>query len=93
MPDPSPWQVILLRDPKKILAKVPGDLCRRLLTALHELEVDPRPAGCKKLRGHEDLYRLHVGDWRVIYAVKDAALIVLVVEVAPRGGAYKSLER
>ena len=88
---PETWQVIVLREPKKILAKVPGDLRRRLLTALHELEVDPRPTGCKKLRGHEDLYRLRVGDWRITYAVKDAALIVLIVEVAPRGGAHRDL--
>jgi mRNA interferase RelE/StbE len=85
------WQVILLREPKKILAKVPADLRRRILARLHELESDPRPANCKKLAGHDDLYRVRVGDWRVTYAIKDAELIVLIVEVAPRGGAYRDL--
>ena len=85
------WQVILLREPKKILAKVPADLRRRILARLHELESDPRPASCKKLAGHDDLYRVRVGDWRVTYAIKDAELIVLIVEVAPRGGAYRDL--
>ena len=85
------WQVILLREPKKILAKVPADLRRRILARLYELESDSRPAGCKKLAGHDDLYRVRVGDWRVTYAIKDAELIVLIVEVAPRGGAYRDL--
>ena len=85
------WQVILLREPKKILAKVPADLRRRILARLHELESDPRPAGCKNLTGYTDLYRVRVGDWRITSAIKDAELIVLIVEVAPRGGAYRDL--
>lgn len=90
MPETGPWQVILLREPKKVLAKVPGDLRRRLLTALHGLAADPRPAGCKRLKGY-DLYRVRVGDWRITYAVEDDKLIVLIVEIAPRGGAYRDL--
>jgi mRNA interferase RelE/StbE len=85
------WQVILLRDPRKVLAKAPADLRRRPLAALHELEHDPRPPGCKKLRGHENLYRLRVGDWRIIYSPEDDRLIVLVIEIAPRGGAYREI--
>jgi len=90
MPESGPWQVILLREPKKVLAKVPGDLRRRLLTALHGLAADPRPAGCKRLKGY-DLYRVRVGDWRITYAIEDDKLIVLVAEIAPRGGAYRDL--
>lgn len=90
MPESGPWQVILLREPKKVLAKVPADLRRRLLTALHGLADDPRPAGCKRLKGH-NLFRVRVGDWRITYAVEDDKLIVLVTEVAPRGGAYRDL--
>ena len=91
MPETGPWQVILLRDPKKVLARVPGDLRRRLLAALHGLAEDPRPAGCKRLKGYAELYRVRVGDWRIVYAVRDDQVIVLVTEIAPRGGAYKDL--
>ena len=75
------WQVILLREPKKILDKVPADLRRRILARLHELESDARPTGPKKLTGYTDLYRVRVGDWRITYAIKDAELIVLVMEM------------
>ena len=91
MSETGPWQVILLREPKKILARVPADLRRRLLAALHELAVDPRPAGCKKLKTADPLYRIRVEDWRITYAIEDDNLIVLVTEIAPRGGAYRDL--
>ena len=91
MPETGPWQVTLLREPKKVLAKVPADLRRRLLDALHRLEADPRPTGCKKLQGHDDLYRQRVGDWRIVYAVRSAQGIILVTEIAPRGSAYRKL--
>jgi len=52
-----------------------------LITSLAD---EPRPAGCKKLKGDDHLYRLRAGDWRILYAVEDAVLIVLVIEMAPR---------
>lgn len=85
------WQVIFERQVEKLLRRLPRDLLQRLDAAILGLAENPRPAGCKKLRGHDALYRVRVGDWRITYAVKDAELIVLVVEVAPRGGAYKDL--
>ena len=91
MSETGPWQVILLREPKKVLTRVPADLRQRLLAELHGLEVDPRPAGCKKLKGQDDMYRVRVGDWRIIYVLRADQVIVLVTEIAPRGGAYRDL--
>ena len=87
---PDTWRVIVLRDPEKVLARLPKDLRHRLRVDIDQLAHNPRPHGCKKLVGYRDLYRVRVGDWRVTYAIKDAELIVLVVEVAPRGGAYRN---
>jgi len=50
--------------------------------------IEKLPEGdVKKLKGHENLYRLRIGDWRIIfsYAEKD---VILVEEVAPKGDAY-----
>lgn len=88
---PGGWQVTLLHDAEKVLGKTPRDLRRRLVAAIDDLERDPRPAGCKKLTGYENLYRLRVGDWRIIYAIENDRLVMLVIEIAPRGGAYKDL--
>jgi mRNA interferase RelE/StbE len=84
------YEIIFERDVQKVYRRLPKDLIARLDRAILALANDPRPAGCKKLTGF-DLYRIRVGDWRVTYAIEDDKLIVLVVEVAPRGGAYRNL--
>lgn len=49
----------------------------------------PRPAGCKKLKGYKDLWRVRVGDWRVPYIVEDAAKLVIVTRIAHRLEVYE----
>jgi mRNA interferase RelE/StbE len=44
----------------------------------------PRPAGCKKLKGYEDQWRIRAGDWRVVYVIDDAAKLVSVTRIAHR---------
>ena len=58
---------------------------RRILA----LADNPRPAGCKKLRGYKDLWRLRVGDWRVLYIVEDVAKLVTVTRIAHRREVYE----
>jgi mRNA interferase RelE/StbE len=50
---------------------------------------DPRPQGCEKLEGVRDLYRVRVGEYRVVYQVSDNILLVLVVRVAHRRDVYR----
>ncbi len=64
-------------------------VARRVFAAVARLAVDPRPSGVKKLVGADDLWRIRVGDWRVIYRVRDAELIVLIVRVAHRRESYQ----
>ena len=49
----------------------------------------PRPAGCKKLKGHPDLWRIRIGDYRVVYAVNDALRTVEILRVAHRREVYE----
>ena len=84
------WEVILTRQPDKILAKLPADLRKRVDEKLLRLEHDPRPQGCKYMRAY-DLYRVRVGDWRVLYSIEDDKLIVLVIRIAPRSEVYRNL--
>lgn len=90
---PETYRVIIERDAEKALAKLPRNLGMRLRDAIKELGHNPRPRGVKKLEGQHDLYRRRVGDWRIVYAIIDDRLIVLIVEVAARGNAYKDLLR
>jgi len=54
------------------------------------LAENPRPPGCKKLRGHKDHWRIRVGDWRVLYVIDDAAKRVSITRVAHRREVYES---
>ena len=53
-----------------------------------ELEQDPRPLGCKKLKGR-DAYRIRIGDYRVIYEIQDGKLIVTVITIGHRREVYE----
>jgi mRNA interferase RelE/StbE len=57
--------------------------------AIESLEVDPRPAGCKKLQGEEGTYRIRCGRYRIAYHVHDEVLTVLVVKVGHRSQIYR----
>jgi mRNA interferase RelE/StbE len=61
----------------------------RLKAALDGLITTPRPVGCLKMTGRDDLWRIRVGEWRVVYRIEDARLVVMVIAVAPRGGVYR----
>jgi len=61
---------------------------RRVLAAFHALEANPRPHGCKKLVDENDLWRLRIGDYRVIYSIDDDRNVVEVRAVRHRSHAY-----
>lgn len=72
------------------LRREPESLAR-ILNAIEALAKDPRPPGCSKLKGsrYENLYRIRVGDWRVVYAVEDELIVVVVLDVVRRDQAYR----
>lgn len=82
------YQVIIPRSVRKKLDRFPASLTDRILEALAGLETDPRPPGCKKLRGRE-AYRVRVGDYRIIYEIHDRVLQVLVITVGHRREVYR----
>jgi mRNA interferase RelE/StbE len=50
---------------------------------------NPRPAGCKKLKGYKDQWRIRVGDWRVVYIIDDAARLIGITRIAHRREVYE----
>ena len=50
---------------------------------------NPRPPGCKKLRGYEDHWRIRIGDYRVVYILNDAARTITITHVAHRREVYE----
>ena len=55
---------------------------RRIVAGILALAEAPRPSGCEKLAGTSDRYRIRIGRYRILYAIEDPDLLVLVVRVA-----------
>jgi mRNA interferase RelE/StbE len=77
-----PYRVLLARPVPKQLDVIPRDDYARLHAEMKKLADEPRPRGCVKLE--DDLYRIRVGAYRVIYSVLDDKGVVLVVKVSRR---------
>ena len=68
--------------------KLPRPARDRVLDAIEDLGVDPRPHGAKKLVGERTAWRIRIGDHRVLYDVFDSELTVSVVRAAHRREVY-----
>lgn len=73
------------------LAGLPKRDGLRTARRIEALETDPRPRGCRKLRGTDDLYRIKSGDYRVIYWVSDDPPLVTITDVGHRRDIYRGL--
>ena len=82
---------VLLRPPaQRFLRKLRDkSLTARLMAAMRGLASQPRPPGCDKLVSPEDLYRIRVGDYRIVYQIQDEVLLVLVLKTGHRREVYR----
>lgn len=83
------FQVSFERAADRALDSLPKRDCARVLSKIESLERDPRPTGAKKLVGETDVWRIRVGDYRVIYRVKDAELVILIIKIGHRREVYR----
>ncbi len=91
MPEGGRWHIIIHRRVEKLLYRLPDQIVERFSETVESLAKNPHPPGYKKLSGHENLYRVRIGDWRLSYVSEDQKLIALVLEFSPRGNAYRKL--
>lgn len=73
----------------RAFAKLDPSIRRRLSPAIDVLAEEPRPPGAKRLVADEPLYRIRIGAYRVVYAIEDDALVVLVVKLGHRRDVYR----
>ncbi len=83
------YKLIILPRAEKELKKLPQKEFLKVDETILQLANEPRPAGCKKLQGIEDTYRVRVGDYRILYRIEDTQLIIEVIRIANRKDAYK----
>lgn len=74
---------------QKELDALDDALFTRIDRKILALADNPRPAGCKKLKGYKDQWRFRVGDWRVLYIIDDAEKLVIITRMAHRREVYE----
>lgn len=85
MPD---YAIILARSARKELEALDPQIIERVFARIEALASDPRPTGSRKLRGSRNLWRVRVGDYRIIYGLDDRRRVVDIVRVRHRRDAY-----
>ena len=77
------YQVNLKKSVIKDLEKLPDIVLKRVQKTILGLANNPRPDGCKKLKGRDD-YRVRVGDYRILYFINDEIVTIEVVRMQHR---------
>jgi len=73
---------------KQIRRIAAGDRVR-VLRAIQQLSHDPRPRGCRKLQGYDDVFRVRAGTFRVIYSIEARRLLIIILKVGHRKDVYR----
>ena len=74
---------------EKELDRLSGNLNARIFSRLESLAFDPRPPGCKKLKGGDNEWRIRIGDYRAVYTIDDRKLVVEVTRIRHRSEVYE----
>ena len=82
------YKLLIKPSAAKDLQALPKKDRQRVVTKIQGLAQDPRPPGCEKLSGH-DLYRVRQGNYRILYTVHDAELVVVIISIGHRREVYR----
>ena len=85
----SRYEITFARSARREVEALETQLVGRVWARIQALGGQPRPPGCRKVQGEEDVWRIRVGDYRVLYEIKDAARIIDIVAVRHRRDAYR----
>jgi mRNA interferase RelE/StbE len=83
------YEIQVTRAAQRDLAALPGDVFKRVDRKIQALSENPHPQGTKKLE--DNLFRIRVGDYRVICQVESARILIVIVRVRHRREVYRRL--
>jgi len=73
----------------KELNSLPNKKIKKILITINQLIENPRPINSKKLSASER-YRIRVGDYRILYEIKEQILIIYIIKIAHRKDVYRA---
>lgn len=84
------YKVFITKKASKEILALPRIAAAKVYGSILKLETEPRPVGSKKLQGTDEvLWRIRVGDYRIIYCVEDTIKVVEVRSIGNRKDIYK----
>jgi mRNA interferase RelE/StbE len=82
------YRIEFVRSAAKAYSRLDAVLQRRVDRELHRLMEVPRHSGVIRLQSADELYRVRIGDLRLLFSVEDQILLVLIVKIGHRGSVY-----
>ena len=82
-------EVEVSRTAEKQLRKLPRDVQERVVRRMLLLAEDPFPQGARKLAGYDDVYRVRVGRYRILYSVWQRRMVIIILKVGQRKDVYR----
>lgn len=83
------YTILYKRSASEELLQLPANIAHKVKAAINNLSENPRPQGCKKLKGSFNEYRIRLGNYRVIYTISKTVLIVTIIKIAHRKDVYR----
>lgn len=85
----DPFEIQWRNSATRELRRLDRQLIPRVLEVIGQLSENPFPAGARKLQGSERTYRIRIGDYRVIYEVREETRVIIIARVRHRKDAYR----
>jgi len=76
---------------KKDIKKLPKKIILQAFKKIEELKKQPFPVQAKKLQDCESLYRIRIGNYRVVYEIDENRMIITIYYIRHRKDVYRSL--
>jgi mRNA interferase RelE/StbE len=83
------YAITFARSARRELEALDASVVRRVVSRIDGLAQEPRPSGSRKLQGEQNLWRIRIGDYRVVYSVNDRQRIVDIVRIRHRREVYR----
>ncbi len=85
----SDYEIIIVGAVRRQLKRINLADKKRILDKIQSLANNPRPHGFKELKGSENLFRVRVGDYRIIYEIRDKILLITILKIGNRREIYR----
>lgn len=83
------YRIEISRTAERQLKKLRREDQRRVVKAMLGLADDPRPKGSRKLVGYDDVFRIRVGRYRIIYSISGRKLVIIILKLGQRKDVYR----